>query len=1056
MKNKLLFSVMLVCVTLFVYQGATLAGITGKIAGIITDASTGEPMPAVNVVIEGTTLGGATDNEGHFFIINIPPGTYSLQASMIGYTVESKTGIIVNVDHTTPVDFDLRVTAIAGEEITVTAEREIVPMDISASHIVADAEQILEVPMITDIAQYIHLQAGIAGNYIRGGGLDETGFMMDGLTVVDNRTNQPLMMVNLSAVRELNIIKGGFNPEYGNVRSGLINVITKEGSPGVYHGSIDFRISPPRLKHSDVSIFNPENYHLKPYLDEDVCWVGTTDATEWDGLTGDDLTYMKNQYPDFTGWNLYSQLRMDDEDPANDITAQQARDRYMWLHRVEGSSALLPVGQKEQQYGHKPDWNMDVSLGGPVPYIGKYLGNLSFFLSHRTNWEMFALPISRDYFKQNNTNIKLTSRLSQSMKLTIEGLYGVTNTTQSNNQSFGYFSSGQAALNRAGHVNMYYPESYGGFEIFQSMVGLSFDHVLSPRTFYNIRISNIKTQNHLSPHYPMSFKTAKDSQGNYIDSEGNIIPESHNMRLRDAMYHPETGELIEDNVVRYFGNAPMDEAPYGAIIAGGPMLMDDGFYYGAHSAGGRNLSGTRTFNVKFDITSQVDRYNQIKAGFMFNYDDLINHQEFIRWESTWSSKEEIWRQYPIRYGGYIQDKLEFEGMIANFGLRLDVNDPNCEWWDLEKYDRYFTIAKKEAFYTEAPRKKVKGHLLIQPRLGVSHPISEEAKLYFNYGHFYSMPRSYTMYEIDQSSASRGIRGIGNPEAKIPITISYELGVEYNVRDLFLIHLAGYYKDIGDETGSVSYQSYDGLVSYNTYENREYSDIRGFELRIDKRFGRWITGWLNYNYMVTTSGEIGRDTNFEDPRDQRIFGWTNPIQSRPLARPRARANINIRSPRDFGPGPVIGGVKILGDIHLSTLCSWRAGSYFTWDPEGTDELYRNQQWKPSYNVDQRISKRLRFGKYSVQIFADIKNLFDIKRIDSDGFSSDMDRDLYYTSLHLAQYNDEEIYGGDYTGGKDRVGDIGGPGTDKSYIDMPDIKYLTYQNRRYVQFGLRIDF
>ncbi|GAI87102.1 unnamed protein product, partial [marine sediment metagenome] len=132
MKNKLLSSLMLAFVTLFVCHVTTFAGITGKIAGIITDAATGEPMPAVNVVIEGTTLGGATDNDGHFFIINIPPGTYSLHASMVGYAVEIKTGVIVNVDHTTPVDFDLRVTAIAGEEVTVTAEREIVPMDISA------------------------------------------------------------------------------------------------------------------------------------------------------------------------------------------------------------------------------------------------------------------------------------------------------------------------------------------------------------------------------------------------------------------------------------------------------------------------------------------------------------------------------------------------------------------------------------------------------------------------------------------------------------------------------------------------------------------------------------------------------------------------------------------------------------------------------------------------------------------------------------------------------------------------------------------------------------
>ena len=62
MKKKLLFSLMLAFIALFVYHGATMGGITGKIAGVIIDAATGEPLPAVNVVIEGTTLGGATDN----------------------------------------------------------------------------------------------------------------------------------------------------------------------------------------------------------------------------------------------------------------------------------------------------------------------------------------------------------------------------------------------------------------------------------------------------------------------------------------------------------------------------------------------------------------------------------------------------------------------------------------------------------------------------------------------------------------------------------------------------------------------------------------------------------------------------------------------------------------------------------------------------------------------------------------------------------------------------------------------------------------------------------
>jgi len=997
MKNKLLLSFMLVCAALFVYHGATLGGITGKIAGVIKDAATGEQLPAVNIVIEGTTLGGATDNEGHYFIINIPPGTYSLQASMVGYAVESRTGVIVNVDHTTTIDFDLRVTAIAGEEVTVTAEREIVPMDISASHIVADAEQIVEVPMVTDIAQYIHLQAGIEGDYIRGGGLDQTQFMMDGLMVVDNRTNKPMMMVNLSSVKELNIIKGGFNAEYGNVRSGLINVVTREGSPSVYHGSFDFRYSPPHLKHNGVSIFSPDFYYLRPYLDPDVMWVGTENGTWTDEE--------KETYETFMGWNEYSKRLLGDDDPINDRTPEECRDIFLWRHALEGSGAL---GQKEGTYADRPDWNVDVSFGGPVPYISKYLGNLSFFASYRDNQEMFALPTNRNYYKEETTHLKLTSRLSQSMKLTLEGLYGKTNTVSRS----GMLTSGTGMLSYNDKSYLYLPSSLSPHDHYQSMVGLSFDHVLSPNTFYNIRISNIFVKDVCS----------------WYD------------RWRDK------------TILEYFGNTPVDEIPYGFWWR---KTEEWGMFHPGHVVGGlRDWSETGTVNLKFDLTSQIDKYNQIKVGWMVNYDDLDTYRMWVspgQEDEEWVKK---WRHFPIRAGAYLQDKLEFEGMIANFGVRLDYNEPNCEWFTVDRYSQYFMKKYKDVFTEVAPKEPAKGHLKISPRLGVSHPISDNAKLYFNYGHFYSMPSSISMYEIDfgRKGSPAGISFIGNPSAELPQTVSYELGVEYNVRNWFLVHLSGYYKDVRDQTGSVSYTNFDGRVDYSTTENNNYADIRGFEFRLDKRFGRFITGWLNYNYMVTTSGYIGRNEYYEDERTQRITGLENPKQSRPLARPWLRVNLNIRTPGDWGP--IVAGIKPLGDFHLSFLYTWKAGRYQTWDPLATFKLYDNVQWNGRHDLDNRISKRVRLGKYTVNLFADIRNLFNLKYMDSRGFYDSGDQEKYLESLHLKMYEGQEYQDVGYVPGDDKPGDV--KSDDKPYINMPNRDFMTFLNPRTVFFGLKIDF
>ncbi|NIA28820.1 MAG: TonB-dependent receptor [Actinobacteria bacterium] len=1014
MLRKVSFPLMLTCIVLFLFQGETLAGITGKIAGTVKDANTGEALPGVNVVILSTSMGAATDLDGNYFIINIPPGTYSVKASMMGYEDVTKTEVMVNADHTTTIGFDLKVSTIVGQEVTIVAQKEIVPMDVSASRIVAEAQEIARVPVVTDIAQYINLQAGIEGDIIRGGGLDQTQFMMDGLMVVDNRANKPLMMVNLSAVKELNIIKGGFNAEYGNVRSGLINVITKEGSPTEYNGSIDFRLSPPHLKHGGPSLFSPENYFLKPYLDPAVCWVGTKNGA-WDEGT-------QRQYPEFMGWNAYSEKLLSDDNPSNDMTPAEARDLFLWQHAAKGSGKL---GQKEGKYGNKPDWNADASFGGPVPIIGKYLGNLSFFASYRNNWEMFALPTNKDYYKEQNSQLKFISRLSPSMKLVVEGLYGEINTVAAGPFSGRdyYLTSGNAILNSSITGNgedgikgshLYFPSALSPFNIYRSMEGVAFDHILSPSTFYNVRVSHTRIKN---------FSNGWD-------------------RTRDT------------TIVKYFGNYGVDEQPWGYWDEGGSRRTMDGKIYIAKAARTRDWSDVNTFNLKFDLTSQINTYNQTKIGFLINYDDINNdygYKEPAAEFRTWWRKS---RKFPIRAGAYVQDKLEFEGMIANFGIRLDYNDPNTNWYTVDRYSDYFRKQYTNVFTQVAPEEPAKGHLKVSPRLGISHPISANAKLYFNYGHFYSMPRSADMYEIDYgvSGATNGIRFIGNPSADLPKTVAYELGWEYNLMDLLLFHVAGYYKDVSDQTGSVSYVNYDGSVNYRTIENNNYADIRGFEIRIDKRFGQWVTGWLNYNYIVTKSGYIGRRTYYQDPRKAKIYGLENPYQERPIARPFLRTNLALTSPQNWGP--TIASIRPLSDINLSLLFHWKAGRWMTYDPLYTGELQSNLQWRDNYSFDARVSKRMKIGKYAITLFADAFNLLNNQVFSTRAFADNLDALNYYKSLHLPMYDAPEYRQAGYTPGHDKPGDL--KSKDKPYIDDPNVDFLKFLNQRSIFFGIKAEF
>jgi outer membrane receptor protein involved in Fe transport len=1014
-----------ICLMVFLTSNSW-AGITGKFAGKVTDASTGEVLPGVNVVIQGTTLGASTDVEGDYFIINVPPGSYNLVASMMGYQSLLKTDVLVSADRTIPVDFALTSTAIVGEEVTIVAKKDVIAMDMSASQVSLAAADILQVPSVTDIQRAVNLQVGVdfdpttrgysnrAEITVRGGGRGQNAFMVDGLMMVDNRANRPMMLVNLSSVKEINIVKGGFNAEYDNVRSGLINVVTKEGAVTKYNGSIDARITPGHLKHAGESIFDPKSYYLRPYLDPAVCWTGTNNGA-WSAQT-------QAKYRSFMGWNEFAKTQVG-------MTPEQCREYFIWTHRAEGSDAL---GRSAGSYGDKPDYYIDGSFSGPVPLVGKKLGDLSFFATHKINEDAFALPTNRDYYSEQNSQIKLTSKLSPSLKLTLEGLYAETHTVQSAPRADGmdaYMTSGEDILYSSiatgydyvlgQNAAMYYPDALNPFDIYNSLIGFGIDHVLSPSTFYNVRVSHVRTKNFCGG--PDGFR--------------------------------------DETPLTYFGSQAADETPLGYKV--GIYTMWDGMSTSGEGSV-RDFSEVNTLNAKVDLTSQVNKYHQVKAGIVFNYDDINTRYEHNQIGDTGNNWLIEWRRFPYRAGAYVQDKLEFKGMIANVGLRADGNFPNSKAFVADRYSMYFRKKFMNEFQELAPSEDAKNRLKISPRLGISHPVTEDAKLYFNYGHFYTTPTSDEMFII--MKRSKGLTDIGNPNADLAKTVAYELGVEYSLSDMFLIHLSGYYKDVTNQLANIHYVGYDGGVDYWSRENNNYEDIRGFEAMVEKRFGSWITGWANYNYLVSTLGYIGRQTYYEDTRRMEQEGLMNPYQERPLARPIARVNLTVTSPNDFGP--TVGGIKPAANIRMDILYSWRAGkyetntNYSTWNPKGTVELMEPLQWKGRTTVDLRLSKSLNVSRYNLNLYLDIANVFNLEYLEESGFASASDRIAYMRSLHLPRYNGDEVatkaeYAAmGYVGGDDKPGDV--KSSDKPYIDMPNRDFLTYLNPRAVTFGVAVNF
>lgn len=237
----------LIVMILLLLSSSLVAGVTGKVSGIIRD-ELGEPLPGATILVEGTNLGAATDISGYYSILNVSVGVYTLRISLMGYATIKVTEVVVRADLTTTVDMELKTTAVELDQvITVTAERPIIQKDVTTTTRIVDAEEIESMP-VNSYAQVVNLSAGVAtdfrGTHIRGGRVSETIYEVDGLPIQDVQVGYPGATVTNAAIAEVSILSSGFNAEYGNAQSGVVNIVTKEGGEK-FEGKLESQIEIP-------------------------------------------------------------------------------------------------------------------------------------------------------------------------------------------------------------------------------------------------------------------------------------------------------------------------------------------------------------------------------------------------------------------------------------------------------------------------------------------------------------------------------------------------------------------------------------------------------------------------------------------------------------------------------------------------------------------------------------------------------------------------------------------------------------------------------------------
>ena len=255
MKKHLLFFTLIFLISFSFIPFQTFAGVTGKIAGKVTDAQTGEDLIGINVLVEGTTQGAATGVDGTYIINNLEPGVYTLIFSGVGYQKQKVTEVRVSSDFTTRIDIQLSSEAISLETIVVEAKNPMIRKDLTSSKTVVDEGQIQSLP-VESLEQVLTLQAGITKGaddaiHIRGGRSTEVAYNVNGVSTINPFNFSKTVSISTNAVQELSVVSGTFNAEYGNALSGIVNTVTKEGGSN-YRGTLSFYTGDYMSSHDDT------------------------------------------------------------------------------------------------------------------------------------------------------------------------------------------------------------------------------------------------------------------------------------------------------------------------------------------------------------------------------------------------------------------------------------------------------------------------------------------------------------------------------------------------------------------------------------------------------------------------------------------------------------------------------------------------------------------------------------------------------------------------------------------------------------------------------------
>ena len=385
---------------------------------------------------------------------------------------------------------------------------------------------------------------------------------------------------------------------------------------------------------------------------------------------------------------------------------------------------------------------------------------------------------------------------------------------------------------------------------------------------------------------------------------------------------------------------------------------------------------TTSFTGKSDFTWQIDNINQIKTGVDFTYHDLQYKDFQIMIDAASDFKPALpaagafnfntYKANPYQFAYYVQDKLEFDYLIINVGLRFDYFEPDGKY--LKDPNQINLLDELQPPFPDSLLTKAKSKSQISPRIGISYPISDKGAIHISYGHFFQIPPFENLYRnpnfripLTGDFPENIGNTIGNADLEPQQTIMYEIGLQQALTEELGITVTAYHKDIRNLLASEIFIKNE-FRKFSKLINKDYGSVKGLTLSFEKRFTNGIGATIDYTYQIAKGSASDPNAAFNNAQSN------PPIES----------NKQL-VPLDWDRTHSLNFTLTLGEPgnYIASFIG-RLGSGLPYTPSLQNQRtgLENSDNRPAfYDVDFYVTKYFELAEHKVSIFMKIFNLFD---------------------------------------------------------------------------------